>query len=93
MNGASIGLALLLLAGGGLGTLALIGGPTGGMMGGGSVANCASMHSGMTEGHAQCSQESGMGSHAFCDPMGMSQAQSREMQSYMGGSGMSGPCH
>lgn len=90
MSGASIGVALLLLAGGGLGTLALIGGPTGGMMGGGSVANCASMHS---AGHAHCSRESGMGSHAFCDPMGMSQAQCREMQSYMGGSGMSGPCH
>jgi len=93
MNGATLGVALLVLVGGGIGTFALMAGPPGAMMGGGSSADCAGMHPTMSTGHAQCSQETRMGSHAFCDPMGMSPAQCREMQSYMAGSAMSGPCH
>jgi hypothetical protein len=91
MNGASVGVLVLLLAGGAAAALALAGGPTGGMMGG--RMDCASMHGGMMAGHAQCSQESRMGSHTSCDSMGMTPAQCREMQAYMAGSGMSGPCH
>ena len=93
MNGAIIGVALLLLAAGGVGTFALMGGPTGDMMGGGSMTNCANMHPGTTAGHAQCDPESRMGSHASCDAMGMTPAQCQQMQSYMAGAGMSGSCH
>jgi hypothetical protein len=93
MNGAALGMVLVILVGGSVATVALMGGPPGGMMGGGSSADCAGMHPGMPMGHTQCSQEARMGSHAFCDPMGMSPAQCREMQSYMAGSAMTGPCH
>ena len=91
MNGAALGVAVLAIMGG-VGALAIVGG-TGGMMGGGSMAACASMHPGASSGHVQCAQEARAGSHMSCDPMGMSASECREMESYMGGSGMTGPCH
>jgi len=91
MNGVALGVAVLLLASG-VGALAIVGG-TWGMMGGRSMAGCASMHPGTSDGHAQCAQEARTGSHVSCDPMGMSASECREMMSYMAGSGMTAPCH
>ena len=91
MNQTALGVAVLLLVSG-VGALAMVGG-TGGMMGGGSMAGCASMHPGMSSGHGQCAQEARAGSHMSCDPMGMSASECREMESYMAGSGMTGACH
>ena len=91
MNGATLAIALALLLGG-VGALAVVAGP-GGMMGGSPMGQCAGMHPGATGGHMQCAQEVRAGTHAACDPMGMTAAECAAMESYMAGSGMTGPCH